>query len=163
MGHPSVTKLSVVGRELHFHHVVNNALPCSICHLSKQKRLPFVSNRSISANCFDLVHIDVWEPFSTISVEGFRYFLTIVDDHSRFTWVYLLKSKSEVTTIFPSFCELIQTQFNKSIKAVRSDNAPELNFTNFFKTRGIIHFHSCVQRPEQNLVVERKHQHILNI
>lgn len=128
MGHPSITKLSVVGRELNFHPVITDVLPCSICHFSKQKRSPFISTGSRSGNCFDLIHVDVWGSFSSISVEGFRYFMTIVDDHSRFTWVYLLKAKSEVTTTFPSFCELLQTRFNKSIKAVRSDNAPELNF-----------------------------------
>lgn len=125
--------------------------------------MPFISNNSLSTNSFDLVHIDVWGPFNPSSVDGFRYFLTIVDDHSRYTWIYLLKSKSDVLHIFSSYCRMIHTQFNKQIKSVRSDNAPELRFSEFFKSEGIIPFHSCVERSQQNSVVERKHQNILNV
>lgn len=58
---------------------------------------------------------------------------------------------------------MVLTQFGKHIKAVHSDNAPELRFTEFFKSQGIISYHSCVEQPKQNSVVERKHQHILNV
>ncbi|XP_073067251.1 uncharacterized protein [Primulina eburnea] len=71
MRHPSLKKLSVVGHELHFHPIVNDVSHCSICHMSKQKRLPFTSTGSISKNPFVLVHIDVWGPLSPVSVEVF--------------------------------------------------------------------------------------------
>ena len=75
----------------------------------------------------------------------------------------MLRAKSEVTTIFPIFYNLIQTQFNICIKSMRSDNAPELSFIDFFNKKSIQSFYSCVDRPQQNSVVERKHQHILNV
>ena len=50
---------------------------------------------------FELLHLDIWGPFHTLSIEGYKYFLTIVDDHSRFTWVYMLKSKSDAQIIIP--------------------------------------------------------------
>lgn len=99
-----------------------------------------------------------------MTTHDFRYFLTIVDDYSCFTWVYFLKTKNDVSQHFPHFNSLVQTQFNTKIKSVRSDNAHELAFTNFFfHEKGIIAFHSCVNIPEQNSIVERKHQHILNV
>ena len=52
-----------------------------------------------------------------------------MDDYSRFTWVYLLKSKYDVSSIFPTFGTHIHTQFGTNIKSVRSNNAPELAFS----------------------------------
>lgn len=112
---------------------------------------------------FDLLHIDIWGPFSVPTPEGYRYFLTIVDDHTRVTWLYLLRTKSEVLQVFPDFLKMIEVQFKAVVKGVRSDNAQELKFTDLFKSKGIKSFHSCPETPEQNSVVERKHQHILNV
>lgn len=86
-----------------------------------------------------------------------------MDDHTRLTWIYLLKTKDAVLTVFPDFLTMIETQFKMMVKAVRSDNAPELRFTELYKKKGIVAFHSCPETPEQNSVVERKHQHILNV
>lgn len=55
---------------------------------------------------------------------------------------------------------MVKTQFGKQVKVFRSDNAPELSFKDLFASLGIIHQFSCVQTPQQNAVVERKHQHI---
>lgn len=90
-------------------------------------------------------------------------FLTIVDDHTRVTWTYLLRTKDEVLKVFPEFLQMIETQYNAVVKAVRSDNAPELKFIDLYKKKGIVAYHSCPETPEQNSVLERKHQHILNV
>ncbi|KAL1187682.1 Retrovirus-related Pol polyprotein from transposon TNT 1-94 [Cardamine amara subsp. amara] len=74
-----------------------------------------------------------------------------------------MKSKSDVLTIFPDFIQMIETQYNARIKSVRSDNAHELKFTDLYLARGIVAYHSCPETPQQNSVVERKHQHILNV
>ncbi|KAL6315342.1 hypothetical protein AAG906_000446 [Vitis piasezkii] len=96
-------------------------------------------------------------------VEGYKFFLTIVDDYSRVTWVYMLKNKSEVQKYIPDFFAFVKKQFGKEVKAIRSDNAPELFLSNFYHSLGVIHYRSCVETPQQNSVVERKHQHILNV
>ena len=136
---------------------------CSVCPLAKQKRLAYVSHNKLSSKPFDLVHIDIWGPFSTESVEGFRYFFTLVDDCTRMTWIYMLRNKSDVSVSFPAFLNLVSTQFNTKVKAIRSDNAPELSFSDIIKAQGMLHYYSCAYTPQQNSVVERKHQHLLNV
>ena len=110
-----------------------------------------------------MIHCDLRGPFSVQTHNGSVYFLTIVDDLSRFTWVYLLHSKSQTRSHIIQFFKMIETQFNLNIKCLRSDNGPEFNMSDFFLTKGVIHQRSCVETPQQNSTVERKHQHLLNV
>ncbi|XP_073017747.1 uncharacterized protein [Primulina eburnea] len=131
-GHASFPKLSILGKALDTNPINNNdILNCEIFPLSRQRRLPFISNSSLSNSPFDLIHIDVWGPFNPLSVDGFKYFLTIVDDQSRYTWIYLLKSKSDVLHIFPSYCRMIHTQFDKQIKQFDPKMLPNFGSLNF--------------------------------
>ena len=75
--------------------------------------------------------MDVWGPFSVLTSNGHKYFLTIVDDASRTTWVFLLKAKSEVRPLIIFFYNMILTQFGTKIKSIRSDNALEFIFNDF--------------------------------
>ena len=163
LGHPSSNKLKVLSCTLSLSksHVLESH--CDICPLAKQKRLSFESNNNQSVRPFDLIHMDVWGPFSVESVEGYRYFLTIVDDCTRVTWIYLLRNKSAVSSKFPDFISHVRTQYNAVIKAIRTDNAPELAFHDLVAKHGMLHQFSCPYTPQQNSVVERKHQHLLNV
>ena len=91
---------------------------------------------------------------TNLMLKRIKYFLTIVDDKSRFTWIYLLHAKSDVQRIIPQFFAMILNQFGITIKGVRSDNAKEQNLIDFYLSKGVIHFRSCV---------ERKHQHLLKV
>lgn len=86
-----------------------------------------------------------------------------MDDCTRITWVYLLRNKSDVSHIFPTLIKHVSTQYQGTIKAIRSDNAPELAFTELVKEHVMIHYFSCAYTPQQNSVVERKHQRLLNV
>lgn len=100
-------------------------------------------------------------PFSIPTLEGFRYFLTLVDDCIRTTWLYLVSLKFESSMHIPTFFSMIDTQFHDKIKCIKSDNASDLKLLEFFINKG--HKFSFVATPQQNSVVERKHQHILEM
>ena len=76
---------------------------------------------------------------STTTIDGYKYFLTIVDDFTRYTWVYLLKHKSETQSIFPKFATMFSTQFDCKIKTIRSDNGMEFFLKAFLHSNGILH------------------------
>ena len=64
-----------------------------VCPIAKHKHLPFPNSNHLFDHAFDMIHCDVWGPFAKATHDGFKYFLTIVDDATRSTWVYLMKSK----------------------------------------------------------------------
>ena len=156
LGHPSDMKLHSLG---HLFPLLHNCCTkdCIVCPLAKQKRLPFPFDNKKAVHSFDLVHMDVWGPFSIPTTARHRFFLTIVDDASRATWVFLMKAKSEVRPLIISFYNMIHTQFQTPIKSIRTDNALEFIMNDFYTSKGIIHQQSCVYTPQQNSVVERKH------
>jgi len=85
---------------------------------SEQKCLPFPFNNHMSSSAFDLLHMDVWGPYSTPTLDGCKYFLTIVDDATRATWVYLMKTKSAVQSLIISFHAMVTTNLmSKSNKS----------------------------------------------
>jgi len=64
--------------------------------------------------------MDIWGPFSKAFIHGEKYFLTILDDFSRYAWIVLLKSKSEVKIHVQNFISLIENQFDSKIKCIRT-------------------------------------------
>ncbi|KAL4323895.1 hypothetical protein GQ457_11G003570 [Hibiscus cannabinus] len=162
LGHPSSSVFRFLKDVLPSVENNKNDL-CTICPLAKQKHLSFPVSSTVTKAPFELVHYDIWGPYRTQTYDNFRYFLTIVDDYSRSTWTYLLKQKSDVISIIPSFIAMIKRQYGFDLKVFRSDNAPELRFSELFSTLGILHQFSCVETPQQNSVVERKHQHLLAV
>jgi hypothetical protein len=136
---------------------------CSICPLAKQHKISFPVSTTHSTQIFELIHYDIWGPFSSLSSKGSKFFITIVDDLSRFTWVYLMHTKSQTRPFLQSFIHLVDNQFNVKVKCLRSDNGNEFNMVDFFSSKGIIHQNTCVETPQQNVVAERKHQHLLNV
>jgi hypothetical protein len=95
---------------------------CDICALSKQCCLPFSASSISSIRPFELIHCDIWGPYKIHSLSGAKYFLTIVDDYSRFTWVFFMHHKHETQNLLINFFSFVKTQFNASIANIRIDN-----------------------------------------
>lgn len=99
-----------------------SSVSCDVCLREKQTRQCFPDSLSNAKEIFDLVHCDLWDPYRTPAHCESRYFLTIVDDCSRAVWFYLLPDKSSVSVNLRNFLSMIERQFSKKVKTVRSDN-----------------------------------------
>ncbi|KAK9706955.1 hypothetical protein RND81_07G163400 [Saponaria officinalis] len=150
LGHAPLSSLKHLSM-LHLHHL--NDTVCLTCPMAKLTKSSFPNRQTNASNPFDLIHMDIWGPYRVAYKGKYKYFLTIVDDNSRATWVYLLCHKSDTLDHLKTFYEYARTQFYKRIKIVRSDNALDFDdqfCRKFFEENGIIHQTSIVDRPQQN-------------
>ncbi|KAM1806086.1 hypothetical protein ACFX11_029271 [Malus domestica] len=168
LGHPS---------SLVFHNVVNkHQLPvigsvntdsiCTACKLGKASKLPFSILPCTTTRPFHLLHTDVWGPSPTSSCTGYKYYLIVVDDYTKYSWLYPLFYKSDVCSVFKTFVHKVQTFFDCKIQCLRSDYGGEFlskEFQGFLNAQGITHQLSCPHTPEQNGCAERKHRHVVEM
>lgn len=140
---------------------------CQVCIKGKMTHLPFpVKSRARSAAPLDLIHSDICGPMQTQTPQGKRYILTFIDDFSKYTTVYLLREKSEAFTKFKEFYQLTQNQFERRIRAFRSDRGGEYTgelFVKFLEEKGIRIERSAPQTPQQNGVAERKNRTLVEM
>lgn len=135
---------------------------CSICAANKAKKLPFSQRSYTAKQPFEIIHLDLWGPSPVVSREGYRYYAAIVD-HTRYTWFIPLVLKSQLLEQFVWFFNMVKQNFNFPIKCIRSDARDEFTSSAFIKilaSKGIRRHLSCPYTPEQNGIVERKHDHI---
>ena len=165
LGHPSFSTLRLLFPRLFCGQPVDRFV-CDACSRAKHHRTTYPLSLSLSRSTtpFSIIHTDIWGPAPVHSTSGARWLDIFVDDMTRFTWAYLLKHKSDLSTIIPQFYTLIKTQFSASICRFRSDNPRDYvnsTLTTFFQTHGIVHKTTCPYAPQQNGVAERKFRHVL--
>ena len=140
---------------------------CSACVAGKQlgKRHPTKSIITTSRP-LELLHLDLFGPSHYDTLGGRKFGLVIVDDYSRYSWVFLLRSKDETHREFINFAKQAQRMYEAEIKAIRTDNGTEFkNYTmqDFVNEEGIKHEFSAPYTPQQNGVVERKNRTIIEM
>nr|GEZ76332.1 retrovirus-related Pol polyprotein from transposon TNT 1-94 [Tanacetum cinerariifolium] len=135
---------------------------CSSCELGKAKRKSFHTKlTSSSKRWLQLLYMDLYGPMRVASINGKRYVLVIVDDYSRYTWTYFLRSKDETPEVLIDFLRLVQRGLHAQVRVVRTDKGMDiLNRTlhAFFAAEGILHQTSVARTPKQNGIVERRNR-----
>ncbi|XP_065627419.1 uncharacterized protein LOC136066661 [Quercus suber] len=150
---------------LHLPPVAPVSVAAVAATLGKQPALPFNNSESISNSIFELIHFDVWGPSPVTSIGGSRYFVVFIDDYSRYSWIFPMKSRSEILSIYSNFAKMVETQFSKHIKTFRSDNALEYTqyaFQALLHSYGTVYHLTCPGTSQQNGRAKRKLRHILD-
>ncbi|GJY60961.1 retrovirus-related pol polyprotein from transposon TNT 1-94 [Tanacetum coccineum] len=108
-----------------------------------------------------LLHMYLCGPMRVASINEKRYILVIVDNYSRFTWVRFLKAKDEASATIIKCIKNIQVHLKATIRNVRTDNGTEFvnqTLREWYENVGITHQTSVARTPQQNGVVERRNQ-----
>ena len=93
---------------------------CKGYALGNNIKKSFPSNNNRYKEILDLIHSDVCGPMPVKSLRGSLYYVIFIDDYSRKTWLYLLKTKDEVFNKFQEFKAEIENLTNKKIMTLRT-------------------------------------------
>jgi hypothetical protein len=104
---------------------------CKQCQHGKQSRVSFKTKEYTTSKPLELVHTDLCGPTRTKSLQGEKYFMLLIDDYTRMTWVSFLRNKSEAFEKFKSFKALVENEIDLKIKCLRSDNGGEFTSNEF--------------------------------
>ena len=132
---------------------------CESCLHGKMTKLPFIGHGERAMDLLALVHTDVCGPFDMPARGNFVYFITFIDDSSRYGYVYLMRYKFEAFEKFKKFKHEIEKQIEKPIKILRSDRGGEYlsqKFLDYLKKNGIVSQWTPSEIPQLNGISERR-------
>ncbi|CAL2255037.1 unnamed protein product [Prunus armeniaca] len=170
MGHLNFNSLKLLQNEgmvLGLPEIKTTSHVCEGCTFGKHCRESFPKEAtSRAAFPLELVHTDVCGPMQTATKSGNRYFLTFIDDRTRMCWIYFLRYKSEVFSVFKKFKAMVELQSGYKLKKLRSDRGGEYTSTEFSKfcdDMGMERQLTVAHSPQQNGVAERKNRSIVEM
>ena len=138
---------------------------CVACLKGKQHKTSHKSKAiSTISSPLQLLHMDLFGPTNVMSLGKKSYCLVIVDDFTRFTWVYFLRTKDETSGLLKSFLTRIENQADLKVKVIRSDNGTEFknsDLNSFCEEKGIERQYSAPRTPQQNGVAERRNRTLI--
>lgn len=138
--------------------------PCEVCIMGKNSKLLFKSSSYRAKNYLEYVYCDIWGPARQNTLGGAR-FLSIMDDHSRKLWVFLLKSKAEVFEKFKAWSLEVENEKNCTIKCLKTHNGMEFlshEFQLFCQLKGIQRQTTLPGNPQQNGIIESMNRTLLD-
>lgn len=136
---------------------------CEECSWAKAHALPHKPSPSRSSSPFHLLFLDVWGPAHTKTLKGNMYYLSIVDDYSRFIWIFPFTTKSLVANIVSKFITFATKFFSTKISYIQTDGGTEFKpLIPLFQNLGIAHRLTCPYSHQQNGSVETRHRRIVD-
>jgi GAG-pre-integrase domain/Integrase core domain len=139
---------------------------CESCLSGKMTKAHFTKKSERSKDLLGLVHSDVCGPMSISDRDGSRYFVTFIDDFSRYSYVYLMRNKFESFENFKKFKTEVENQLGKKIKVLRTDRGGEYlssEFRGYLKANGIVSQLTPPRTPQWNGVSERRNKTLLDM
>ena len=131
---------------------------CQICVTSKLTK-KICSAVTRETKLLELIHFDLGDLKQTVNRGGKKFYVTFIDDYSRFARIYLLRSKDEAFNMFLSYKDEVENQLDRKIKRIRSDRGGEcIPLNDYCEKEGIIHEVTPPYSPESNGVAERKNR-----
>jgi len=103
--------------------------------------------------------MDLFEPTRTHDIDGKKYYLVVVEEYSRFTWVFFLTNKVETFSCFSKFTKKVQNEKCYAISRIKTNHGKEFenqDFANFCDENYFQHVFSSPYTPEQNGIAKRK-------
>jgi hypothetical protein len=138
---------------------------CQACVLAKQPRKAHKVVDERHMTLLELIHSNICEMNDVLTKGGKKYFMTLIDDATKYCYVFLLKTKDEALECFRTYKAEVENQLENKIKCVRIDQGAE-NFSNefdlFCSKNGIIHERTPPSR-QSNRVTERKNQTLMDL
>ena len=138
-----------------------------MCVQPKQHRKPHKAMEASNLTPLELVHSNLLGVMKDeLDKYGKRYFMTFIDDCTRFCYVYLLKTKDEALHYFKVYKAEVENQLEKKIKRLRSDRGGEYFSNEFFEfcaVHGIIHKRTPPYSPQSNGIAERKNHTLTDL
>ncbi|GKA50463.1 retrovirus-related pol polyprotein from transposon TNT 1-94, partial [Tanacetum coccineum] len=138
---------------------------CPSCQLGKSKKSSHpLKTVNTNIKILNTLHMDLCRLMRVESINRKKYILVVVDDYTRFGWVRFLRTKDETPEVIKKFIILTQRALNATVRYLRTDNGMKFvnkTLTKFCKSVGITHNISIPQTPQQNDIVERRNQTLM--
>ena len=129
---------------------------CQSCMCNKSQRLPFGESTLESRGPLDLIYIDVWGPAPVQSIYGFLYYVIFIYHFTKYVWLYLLRLKSDVFTIFRQYKAVVEKKISRPIILVYSNGGEEYTILkNFLCQLGIQHLKPIPLTPLNIMVLSK--------